>query len=348
MTTVGVRQPTAVWVAGYLYAGAAAGALVSAIGALFAMHEASALHSERAGDSAAGRAAAAGLVAFVVVAIAYSALCVWLAVLSGRGVPSARVLAWAITGSAIGFILGLLGAGAFSSVAWFAVSSRIVAVAVLLLSTATVVLQATPAARAYFRRTRQQRQRRSSGPPPYRPPAAPVHAAPGVAAQGQGPWTWDPTLAPPYPRPAPAPSAATAVIAAVLAIIGGFRGLLGMLAIPLIDTDPYYDPTGVWRRIQLLLVVASIFALVLLIGGILVLLRKMAGLALLGVGGAGSLLFSIIVNTALSGATTSDSAAPQIVPSALGIVGTAFTVVMLVLAFLPSTSRWMAHRPTPR
>lgn len=95
--------------------------------------------------------------------------------------------------------------------------------------------------------------------------------------------------------------------------------------IPLVDSDPFFDPTGFWRKIQVLLIVAVIFAVLLLVGGILVLVRKKFARVLLGVGGAGTLASSIIVGIAIyrymadGGWVTVNPA-----PTTLGLIGMAF------------------------
>ncbi|WP_459545844.1 hypothetical protein [Nocardia sp. X0981] len=349
------RAPSVVRLAGYLYTGVAAGALVAAIGALFALPEASAFHSERAGDGAAGRAAISGLIAFVLVAVAFAALCVRLAVSSGLGRPSARVLPWAIGIPVVVFDLALLGAGKYSSVGWFETMGRAVAAATLLATTATLVLFARPVSRSYFRTAEKIRHTRM-----FRPgvplPGVPTHV-PGSLAAPTAPYgvarQWNPAFPPSRPGTpaAPAapvrPSATTAMIAAVLALLGGVRGLAGLLAIPLIEADPSLDASGDLRRIELLLAVTALFALLLLSGGILLLARRRGGRLLIGVGGIGTLVLSLTLNAALDSLTTR-AGSVDIAPTAFGVVGAAVNVAVVILVFLPSTSRWLAFRPVPR
>ncbi|WP_218002701.1 hypothetical protein [Nocardia brevicatena] len=237
---------------------------------------------------------------------------------------------WAISIPAVVFDLALLSAGEYSSVGWFETMGRVIAAATLLLTTATLVLFAQSASRTYFRTTQEIRRIRA-----FRPaaplPGVPIHA-PGFTAAPTHPYgvarQWNPAFTPSRPR-TPAvmvrPSAATAIIAAVLAFPGGVRGLFRLLAIPLIEADPHLDPSGDWRRIELLLAVAALFALLLLIGGILLLARRRIGRILIGVGGIGTLVLSLVVNAMLDSATTG-AGSVNIVPTAFGVVGAAMNV----------------------
>ncbi|MFI9508877.1 hypothetical protein [Nocardia sp. NPDC052566] len=151
----------------------------------------------------------------------------------------------------------------------------------------------------------------------------------------------------------PSPSAVTAILAAVLSILGGLRGLFGAIAIPLIDSNPEWDPSGFWRKIQIALYVSVAFAALLLIGGILLLTRKKISRVLIGIGGVGTLIASIGISIANYNHTTAGAPADATVTvtwdlTGLAIIGVAFNVATLILAFLPSTSRWLTHRPDAR
>ncbi|WP_280311171.1 hypothetical protein [Nocardia abscessus] len=161
-----------------------------------------------------------------------------------------------------------------------------------------------------------------------------------------------PPLPPPSPSPllpSPQPPATTAIIAATLAVLGGLRGLLGSFAIPFIESDPEFDPTRFWRKIQLLLIVAVLLATLLLVGGILMYMRKKIARVLLGVGGLGTLTLSIVISIALYNHTAVDGpVSVNPAPTILGLIGMAFNTVMLILTFLPSTSRWLAYQQNRR
>ncbi|MFD0363153.1 hypothetical protein ACFQZZ_17040 [Nocardia sp. GCM10030253] len=159
--------------------------------------------------------------------------------------------------------------------------------------------------------------------------------------------------APQYPTPPPlqaGPSAVTAIFAAILAVLGGLRGVFGAIAIPFLNTDPDFDPTGFWRKIQILLLVAVVFAIVLLIGGISMFLRKNVARILIGVGGVGTLAISVITSVASYNHVAVDDmpVSVSVDLTLIGLIGVAFNVAMLVLTFLPSTSRWLAHQQMPR
>lgn len=142
------------------------------------------------------------------------------------------------------------------------------------------------------------------------------------------------------------PSSVTAKFAGVLAVIGGLRAVLGSVAIPFLETDPDFDPTGFWRKMQILMMVAGVLGALLLAGGVLLLRRKRIGQMLLGVGGGGTLALSLIVSIAIYNHVNPGGAAEVTVlkgPTTIGAIGVAFNVATLVLTFVPSTSRWLAY-----
>lgn len=150
-----------------------------------------------------------------------------------------------------------------------------------------------------------------------------------------------PSPIPPFPQPQRTPISGTAIAAAVLAILGGLRGTLGAVAIPLIDPDPELDPTNFWGKMQLLMAVSTLFSVVLLIGGIFVLMRKRIGQTLVVVGCGAALAVSIISSISFYNHVAVDDAEVMVLvgPTLLGAVGLAFTVTTLVLALLPATAR---------
>jgi hypothetical protein len=203
-----LRPPGAVFAAGYLFAGVAALALVSAVGTLFAVPEFSHRRSEEAADSAAGDFASYGLIAFAVLTIAFGGVCLLLSLLNGRGRQGARVTTWVVGGVCVCFNIALLTVGFLDSVPWYGDMTRILAAGMLLLTLASVTLLALPASHGYFRSTRSARQsaRLPVTPPPTLPPA--VHQAPPHTQQAVPPGDpapFPPNLPPP-PTHLPAPS----------------------------------------------------------------------------------------------------------------------------------------------
>ncbi|MFF9688488.1 hypothetical protein [Streptomyces sp. NPDC014623] len=196
------RPPGAVFAAGYLFAGVAALALVSAVGTLFAVPEFRHRRSEEAADSAAGDLASYGLIAFAVLTVAFGGVCLLLSLLDGRGRQGARVATWAVGGVCVCFDIALFTVGFPDSVPWYGDMTRIVAAGMLLLTLASVTLLALPASHRYFRSTRSARQ---SARPPVTPPPAPppaVHQDPPHTRQAAPPG--DPAPSPPDLPPPPA------------------------------------------------------------------------------------------------------------------------------------------------
>ncbi|MEV0060416.1 hypothetical protein [Nocardia sp. NPDC050718] len=166
----------------------------------------------------------------------------------------------------------------------------------------------------------------------------------------------DPRFPQPYQPPRfqggpPEPNAVTAIFAGILAILGGLRGVFGAVAIPFLTTDADFDPTGFWSKIQVLLGISALCSLVLLIGGILMLARKQVSRVLIGLGGTGTLVLSVVTSIALYNhldARTDDSTSLTVSfdsdLSVLNAIGFLFNIALLVLTFLPSTGRWLAHR----
>lgn len=156
----------------YLFAGIAALALVSAVGAFFAIPEFSHYQSERSGDKTAGELAGLALVLFASLAMAFSCLCVLLAILDGQGRHTARVLTWTLSGLTICFNITLLITGVYDLVPWYRDLIRTAALATVLLATGAITLLALPSSHGYFRAARaarQQQRPRPTPPPGYQP-----------------------------------------------------------------------------------------------------------------------------------------------------------------------------------
>ncbi|WP_433574968.1 hypothetical protein [Nocardia brasiliensis] len=136
-------------------------------------------------------------------------------------------------------------------------------------------------------------------------------------------------------------------MAGTLAVLGALRegfGLFGLIvffAIPIFT--PPFEYGSSFAILQLRLIVAAAFAILLLTGGILMLARKKAARVLLGVGGVGTLVQSMIITSVESTTITVNTDLDAV--SAIGIV---LNIAMLVLTFLPGTARWLTYRPISR
>ncbi|MEH1014824.1 hypothetical protein V6U90_17145 [Micromonospora sp. CPCC 206060] len=192
--------PRAVFAASYLLAGVTALALVSAIGGFYAIPEFSYLKGKQAHDSGAEVLAVFGLLGFTILAIVFGGLCLLLALLSGKGSAAARVLTWLVGGVTVCFNVVLLVVGAFQSVPWYGDLTRILAVAMLLLSTGSITLLALPASHRYFRAAQAARPQRRPRPP-FPPPPHFRPTAPGYPPLGYQPPTSPLGAHPPPPPP---------------------------------------------------------------------------------------------------------------------------------------------------
>ncbi|WP_181721942.1 hypothetical protein [Nocardia gipuzkoensis] len=152
---------------------------------------------------------------------------------------------------------------------------------------------------------------------------------------------------PAQPQSQPPSSGVTAIIAGILAVLGGLYDAFGLFGLIVFFAIPIFAPPSEYgwsfAKLQLLLIVTAAFAILLLIGGILMLIRKKFARVLLGVGGVGTLVQSIIITSIESNTITVNTDLDAV--SAVGIV---LNIVMLVLTFLPTTSRWLTYRPITR
>ena len=177
--------------------------------------------------------------------------------------------------------------------------------------------------------------------PPGYPPQPGYPQQPGYPYQ-QPPW------------PAPAPSGVTAIIAGVLAGLGGLANVVGgvLAAIGLsvmIGDSPY--GTDAWTGLIASVMLNIVAGVVLSIGTVLLFLRKTAGRWLVTVGCAVSIVSSMI---ALAMPTT--VAEYTISGRGADMVGLLFPIATLVLLWLPATSAWLSaprtsapppHHPPP-
>lgn len=180
-------------------------------------------------------------------------------------------------------------------------------------------------------------------PPP--PPGYPQQGYPPQAAYPGGY---------PYPPPQPAsPSSATAIIAIVLAGLGGvanfFGGLLMAFSLAAIMADATASSSsavsdGAWTWLVMVTMLNIVCGVLLLTGTVLLLLRKMVGRWLVAAG-CGVTVLSTLVSLALVPAKIGDyeydrGAGPD-------SVGLLFAITTAVLVLLPSTAAWIQAKRNP-
>ncbi|MFF0490027.1 hypothetical protein ACFYTQ_13505 [Nocardia sp. NPDC004068] len=136
------------------------------------------------------------------------------------------------------------------------------------------------------------------------------------------------------------------MFAAILALLGGTRGVYALTAIRFLPGSDL-DPTGFWRSVKPLILLGAVLAAIMLLGAVLLLLRKQAGQILIAAAGTAylalSTVFTIIDHR--HGGTVHTGVTLNTQLTLIGVVGTVFNIAMLVLVLLPGTSRWLADRP---
>ncbi|MFF0541564.1 hypothetical protein ACFYTF_01850 [Nocardia thailandica] len=158
---------------------------------------------------------------------------------------------------------------------------------------------------------------------------------------------------PQYPAP-PRPGGGTAITAGVLALLGGLWGAVsaGSLAIGLSSVS-----SGALDEVKTMLVVSlgigAVVALLLLLGSLLLFLRRTAGrvLVILGCLGAIASAAVSVVFMASVGADFKDTdgyASGLAVTAGISGVMALFPLLTLILAAVPATGRWIAARDAPR
>jgi hypothetical protein len=152
------------------------------------------------------------------------------------------------------------------------------------------------------------------------------------------------------PMQPPAPSGATAITAAVLAGLGGFAhffgGLIAAFGLATIMSEMTADSSaaigdGAWTWLVTIVVLNVVSGLLLLIGTVLLLLRKVAGRWLVIAGCAVSIL-STLINFSLTPSNIGDYEYNRGVgPDSVGLF---FAVATIVLVVLPSTAAWISAK----
>ncbi|MGA5543262.1 hypothetical protein ACPCIR_15535 [Mycobacterium sp. NPDC051198] len=148
----------------------------------------------------------------------------------------------------------------------------------------------------------------------------------------------------PQPTPPRGPSGATAIIAGILALLGGLFGVLfGGLFVAVMISDHDSDAIGV-----VFTLFSFAFGLVLFSGAILLWRRKMTGRWLIVGGCAGAILLGLLAFAdffiGISGAPTHDAGAYVM----LAVLGFIFPIATLVLVLLQSTTKWICATPRPQ
>jgi hypothetical protein len=148
----------------------------------------------------------------------------------------------------------------------------------------------------------------------------------------------------PYPGMAPKPSGATGIIAGILAIIGGLWFLSGFVFHVIYITDG-----NTMLYFLLGAVLDFLVGILLLIGGILLVMRKGAGRVLTVVGAASAILIGLL-SVVLRLVGTHFFLSFGGVSFLYGFVGLIVQILLpaiatMVLALIPPTARWVAKRP---
>lgn len=148
----------------------------------------------------------------------------------------------------------------------------------------------------------------------------------------------------PQPTPPRGPSGATAIIAGILALLGGLFGILfGALSVTVMVSDHKFDAIGVVFSLF-----GIAFGLVLFSGAILLWRRKVIGRWLIVGGCAVAILLGLLAFAELfigiSGAPTRDAGAYVM----LAVLGFIFPIATLVLVLLQSTTKWILATQRPQ
>jgi len=178
--------------------------------------------------------------------------------------------------------------------------------------------------------------------PPAYPYSYPAHQPSPYPQPGQAPG-YSPYS--PYPQPqygGPAPSAGTAIAAAILSFLGALANALGALGNFAVPTMAQFHGSGTGVFVVLGMVSLAI-TVALLVGGILLLRRKLAGRLIIavtcGVVIAMALIGYLMAQSLLNQAGVS---AAETMPTLLGrtIGSIFFPALTMVLALVPSTKKW--------
>lgn len=155
-----------------------------------------------------------------------------------------------------------------------------------------------------------------------------------------------PPYGPPPVRPT-GPSGTTAIMAAVLAGLGGLSNLttsvIDLFGLMVAHHDDGLSG-GVMVTLILIILLNSVGALSMLAGSATLVQRKIIGRWLVIVGCAATIL-ACLVGIVLYGFMPAPSSSPGSLAASVG--GLVFPTLTLVLALLPSTTRWIEAKPNP-
>lgn len=189
--------------------------------------------------------------------------------------------------------------------------------------------------------------------PGYPPPQFNYPPQQGYPQQGYPPQAGYPGGYPYQPPQSPKPSGATAIVAIVLAGLGGvanfFGGLVMAFALAAIRADATTSSSsavsdGAWAPLVMVTMLNVVCGVLLLTGTVMLLLRKMVGRWLVVTGWAVTMLSTVVSFTLVPsniGEYEYDRGAG---PDAVGLV---FAIATVVLVLLPSTAAWIQAKRNP-
>jgi hypothetical protein len=190
--TVRPRSPAMVFAACWLLAGVAAARATASIAVFYALPQVNRHYADAHGDAAAGTTASVLFVLLALCSLVVAFLYLLLAILAGKGMNPARIIAWILAGLTIAVAtIGLIING-YGAIPWLQRMSLVLTSVTLAFAATATVLLALPAANRFYRSTRRPRPIPAALYP--RPPynAYPAYPPP--------PW-------PPAPRDSGPPSA---------------------------------------------------------------------------------------------------------------------------------------------
>lgn len=174
------------------------------------------------------------------------------------------------------------------------------------------------------------------GQPGY--PQQPGHPPPGYPQQPYG-------MPPSAPVP---PSGVTGIIAGVLAGLGGLANVVGGLfmafGLSLLIGETSDAAGSAWTPLVAITGLNIVAGVLLLIGTVTLLLRKMIGRWLVAAGCSASIL-STLINLTWTPSAIADYEYDRGV--AADLVGVIFPIATLVLVLLPSTAAWIRAKQNP-
>lgn len=180
------------------------------------------------------------------------------------------------------------------------------------------------------------------------PPQQPVYPPQGYPPQAYPPPGYAQQPGYPYPPPQPAPpSGLTAIIAIVLAGLGGVANFFGGLLMAFSLAVIMADATGAgssavndsaWTPLVAVAMLNVLCGVLLLAGTVMLLLRKMTGRWIVIAGCVTNLLSTIVAAGLVPSNIGEYEYNRSVGPDAVGLV---FAIATVVLVLLPSTAAWL-------